>query len=221
MYKEAVGKGLVFLIIGLFIGLSILPFISGDIERAKQTEINIKSTNEKDVFIFKLCEDGSIKKVREKISLSQYEEYCEKMMLSKTIKNTFAILKEFNIVPDSMSLQHFSEIMNTKFNKVQILKKILQNKRNLLGTIEENLCFVMFEINPPVYSHYTLFFQLYAGSKNGGRAWLGFQNCSTDSSINFSMSYYIGILHMKHGEHLNDIAWFIGFAVTANCSYLS
>ena len=207
------------MIIGLFIGSSVLPCISGDIERTKQTEIISKLTNEKDVLIFKLCEDGSIKKVREKISLCKYEEYCERMLSSKTIDNTFAIFKEFNIVPDSMNLQHFSEIINTKTTKLQILKKIFLNNRNIYDTVIRMFCFVKFEINPPVINSYSPFQILYAESKEGGQAWIGFQHCSSESQIVFSMALYIGILYMNPIMHLNDTARFTGFAVAAYCGY--
>ena len=51
------------------------------------------------VTVVKLCEDGSIRSIRERISVKEYDEYATKMKASGSLEETFMILKEYNIVP--------------------------------------------------------------------------------------------------------------------------
>ncbi len=233
MTKNVFRKSLVIGIIILFIGASVIPVLSASLavpkevsnvtsaEKNELLKIDEDSSTLMDVTFVKLCNDNSIKGVRERISVKDYNEYVEKMKTSESLEETFAVMQEYCIVPPSMNLDHFVKVINEKMEKFGFLiNKIgqLEGKRFTTSLIPPAFCLTDWEINPWVINFYIPNIILFAKSDNGGSGWIKQifsgeeEEFDTDNYIDILMILYLGILKMKQILD-TELATFSGFCV--------
>jgi len=140
MEKSSARKTMSIMLLICFVGTSLIPAIDASIFVAHENSNNSllnndnktrfdKESSEKiNVFIAKVYDDRSIKITPTRITTEEYNDYNKKIQTCKTMEEGFTVLKEYNLVPDTMSFNDFTDLIKTKFDKTQLLKiPILKN----------------------------------------------------------------------------------------------
>ena len=162
-------KELVIGIIFLFVGASISPVLGTSLNTnleksdeylSERNELVIPDEDSSEMITvtkIKLLENGFIRNVQEKISVKDYNEYVDKLSACECgdIESSFAVLKEYGIVPESMAVDKFVQIMNKKSEKFDFLINLIKQIKNKPKPREEVACFftiAIFHIHPVSYN---------------------------------------------------------------------
>ncbi|MFX1452598.1 MAG: hypothetical protein ACFFCM_17305 [Promethearchaeota archaeon] len=182
MKNENIKKGLAIGIMIILFGAGIVPIISG--YSIKETNINYQSKDEKNelkVFTSRLNIDGSINIRKERISITDYNRYCNKIKKCESLEEGFIVLKEYTLIPQSMEYYEFKNIIEKKILRLNL------NPYYLLFTKKSNCpcnnnpsydClgfvfgFLNIEFTPPITNRIIPFLFLKANA-NGG-SWTSF-----------------------------------------------
>jgi len=178
-------KELVIGIIFLFLGASMSPVFAASLNISEEEsnsnssegneliEIEDESSEMMTVTKVKLLENGFIRNVQEKMSVKDYNEYVDKLSACECgdIESSFAVLKEYGIVPDSIAVDKFVKVMNNKMEKFSFLINLIKHLKVKPQSREEVECFftiVNFQINPVYYFINIPFIYFCAHSEYGG-----------------------------------------------------
>jgi hypothetical protein len=218
-------KGLAVGIIILFVGASVLPSINGQRFQvkiqSKETDnlLGVKELPSKmiTVTVVKLCDDGSIRNIRERISVKEYDEYAKKMKASGSLEETFMILKEYNIVPITINFDKFITILNNmlvKFNENQRMQIALSTVKTTQSIVHFLFTTVNWELNPTSVIIRKPLIWCFGTTQKGGSCNASGQTIISNpgASFNIVMFLYFGIFNFK--PYFNFVkATFNGFAV--------
>jgi len=225
MRNDTWTKGLAIGIIILFVGASVLPSINGQRSQAKMQskeidhllagkELPFKMIT---VTVVKLYDDGSIRNIRERISVKEYDEYSEKMNASGSLEETFMILKEYSIVPITINFDKFITILNNilvKFNKNQRMQIALSAVKTTQSIVHFWFTKVNWELNPTSVIIRKPLIWCFGTTQKGGSCNASGQTIISNpgASFNIVMFLYLGIFNFK--PYFNfEKATFNGFAV--------
>jgi len=202
-------KELVVGIIFLFLGASISPVLGASLITHKESsDVDIFEGNEliEDessemmmVTRVKLLENGFIRNFQEKMSVKDYNDYVEKISACECgdVESSFAVLKEYGIVPESMVIDQFVQIMNKKTKKLSSIINLINHMKQKPKSRESIECFLtvaIFEINPVSYNVYIPLIIFRANSNFGGKITACGQSVEWGEFIDIRMGPYLGIL---------------------------
>lgn len=123
-YRKAFVFGLVFFVLaaGIIPTLNATTNVfreevkSSEIDKEKLVDEALELSEMMNVNIIKLSPNGFTRRVRERISVAEFKDYSEKISTSESLDETFAVLQEYDIVPDYMDLDDFIQIYNNRLN---------------------------------------------------------------------------------------------------------
>ena len=192
-------------IIFLFFAASVSPVLGASLTTPKEIsegndliEIEDESSEMMTVTKVKLLENGFIRSFQDKMSVKDYNEYVEKISACENLEDTFSLLKEYEIIPSSMSLDLFENKIKNSLSKLVLLKKILNRfygKESTRGIIECFFSSYSIHFNPPVTNFFIPATYFRAFSPGGYGTACGQQfNCNCHLEI--IMIFFIGIINI-------------------------
>jgi len=201
-------KELVIGIIFLFLGASISPVLGASLtmpremsnvdisEGSDMIEIEDESSEMMTVTKVKLLENGFIRKFDEKISVKDYYEYVEKIGACENVEEAIPILKEYGVIPNSMSLDRFKNVFKNTLGMFFFLKKIL-NRLNgegfTRGTIECFFSNFYINFNGPV-SNIRIPLTYFCGTSAGGSGSACGEYFTCNEYLDVTLIFYLGII---------------------------
>lgn len=214
MKNNLFGKVLVLMLMMVIVAAGATPVLSASmfdhnevadvtsVEKNELLEVEEESSKIMTVTMVKLCQDGVIRSVREKISVKDYKEYVEKIKTSETLEETFAILKEYGIVPKVMTMDRFIQIMNEKMKKITLLQRLYNLFSKNIFSISMNPweleCYFTtytLHLEPPVYNFYIPSIFAMLSTYSGGSVTACGESCTCPEGclLEVMMLLYIGI----------------------------
>ena len=209
-------KELVIGIIILFLAASFPPVFSASVavpkeasnvdivEKNELLEIEEESSEMMTVTMVKLCNDNIIRRVSERISVKEYNEYTEKIKACECgdIEGIFAVLQEYGIVPYSIDVNHFIQIMDEKMKKFTFLQRLCNLFSKNMFSISmypwELECYFglyILDLEPPVYNFYAPSIFIMLSTYSGGSVYACGESryCPPGCLLDVMMILYIGI----------------------------
>lgn len=88
------------------------------------------------VTVFRLCDDNIIRSFQDDMSVGDYKCYVEKIKACECgdFEEIFDVLQEYGIVPESMVLDRFMQVINEKMDRFSFLNNIINRFRDKSST---------------------------------------------------------------------------------------
>jgi hypothetical protein len=200
-------KELVIGIIFLFLGASISPVLGASLTIPKETtegnnliEIVDESSEMMTVTKIKLLDNGFIRNVNEKMSLKDYNEYVEKISACGCgdVEGAFTVLKEYGIVPESMAVDQFVQIIDKKMDKFSFITNLFKQIKvhpRPADTVECSLTVAIWTLNPISYNVNIPLIYFSGSADLGGKITSACgESHEWDDEMSVTMILYLGIL---------------------------
>lgn len=233
MERRIAGKTLSIMLMICFVSTSLIPAINASIFNAHEyshipsvnidnkTSFDKKPSEKTNVLVAKVYDDHSVKITPTYMTTDDYNDYIKKIQTCKTMAEGFTILKEYNLVPDTMSFNDFTNLIKTKLDKIQ-LPKIPLLKNHYLGNSFYTVFmagFVYANFKPIVFPVVKIpLLTFFAISLGGGSCSLLAMmqigdKCGVSKTIAAVFMGWVGIISLKKRVDLNGgtFAGFVGY----------